>query len=321
MVKRLLASLIVGSALVVGSPAFAERISYEVAPGDTLGGIAAEYGVSVSDLRRWNPRLRGDLINVGQELTIHVEGSGGSERIREEYSVRSGDTGLAIARRYNVSLRELQRWNSGTNLDRLRIGQRLNVYVESGGSTASRGSPNRGRLRGGIQLTEGTGYTVRDPSRAYATPTTIAALRNGIARVSARYIDIPSVVIHDLSFEGGGSMRPHSSHQNGLDADVSYYHVGAGEVSEWREVTADELDVRLQWYLFKSWIDLGLVEYIFVDWDLQAPMYQYAAARGATQEQLEEWFQYPNRERNGIIRHESGHSDHFHVRFHPLVEE
>jgi hypothetical protein len=210
-------------------------------------------------------------------------------------------------RRFNTTLRELQRWNSRADLDRLRIGQELYVYVEVGGTgSGSRGTPNRGRLRGGIQLSDGAGYTVRNPERAYAVPGTIAALRNGIARVTARFVEVPDIVIHDLSYERGGSMRPHASHQNGLDVDASYYHLDAGELSEWRDVEPEELDVRLQWYLFKSWIDLGQVEYLFVDWDLQAVLYDYAAARGASPEQLDEWFQYPTRGSQGILRHEPG---------------
>lgn len=309
--------------MLIPGAAFADRITYEVAPGDTLLGIALEYGVSVEDLRRWN-RVRGDIIQIGQELVINTSrssSSSGGDRTREQYVVRSGDTGLAIARRFNTTLRELQRWNSRADLDRLRIGQELYVYVEVGGTgSGSRGTPNRGRLRGGIQLSDGAGYTVRNPERAYAVPGTIAALRNGIARVTARFVEVPDIVIHDLSYERGGSMRPHASHQNGLDVDASYYHLDAGELSEWRDVEPEELDVRLQWYLFKSWIDLGQVEYLFVDWELQAVLYDYAAARGASPEQLDEWFQYPTRGSQGILRHEPGHDDHFHVRFHAIEE-
>jgi len=295
------------------------NISYEVAPGDTLGAIARRYGVSVADLRRWN-NLRGDRLSVGQVLTIRGSRGSGAERTRQTYTVRSGDTGMAIARRHSVSVAELSRWNPSVNIDRLRIGQTLSVYVEtaprsSGGST---GEPSRGRLRGGVQLPEGTGYRIRNSSRAYGTPATVAAIRNGIARVQAHFIDVPDVIIHDLSLERGGRMEPHASHQNGLDADISYYRLGVTDFSDWRTVSPEELDVRLQWYLFRTWIDLGVVEYIFVDFDLQRPLYEYARARGAGEEELAEWFQYPNRgSRRGIIRHEGGHRDHLHVRFHP----
>jgi LysM repeat protein len=317
--RSLFGFVLASTLLLVAAPAWADRIRYEVAPGDTLLGIALEYDVTVDELRRWN-RIRGDLLQIGQELTIHTR-SGGSERVRDEYTVRSGDTGLAIARRLGVTISELERWNSRVDIDRLRIGQRLvyYTYVDTG-STASAGSPNRGRLRGGMPLGEGVGYRVRDASRAFATPSTIAALRNGVARVGAHFGHAPELVVHDLSFERGGSMRPHLSHQNGLDADVSYYCVAGGEVCPYVEIGPDDLDVARQWYLFSTWITLGQVEYIFVDWELQAPLREHARARGATDEQLAEWFQYPERGRRGIIRDEPGHDDHFHVRFTPGAE-
>ena len=51
------------------SPAPPTRVTYTVRSGDSLSTIARRYGVSVSDLRRWN-NLRGSLIRTGQRLTI-----------------------------------------------------------------------------------------------------------------------------------------------------------------------------------------------------------------------------------------------------------
>jgi membrane-bound lytic murein transglycosylase D len=42
---------------------------YRVRPGDTLGGIAGRFGISITDLRRWN-RIRGNLIHIGQRLRV-----------------------------------------------------------------------------------------------------------------------------------------------------------------------------------------------------------------------------------------------------------
>ena len=307
-------SLAVALVLLV-APATAEagRVRYTVAPGDSLLGIALEYDVTVAELRRWN-RLDGDAIFVGQELTIHTRSAAG-ERRQITYRVRSGDSGLAIARRHGVTGRELARWNPRVDIDRLRPGQSLTIYVTEASDSGAAGDPSGGRLRGGLVLESGAGYRVRDASRAYGTLSTINAIRVGVSRVVARYIDAPTVVVHDLSFERGGRMPPHASHQNGLDADISYYQLGAELESSYRAITPDEMDAKLQWYLFRTWIDQGLVEYIFVNYELQQPLYEYAQARGATTEQLETWFQYPSRSRRGIIRHEPGHDDHFHVRF------
>ncbi len=42
---------------------------YRVRPGDTLGGIADRFGISITELRRWN-HLRGNLIHIGQRLRV-----------------------------------------------------------------------------------------------------------------------------------------------------------------------------------------------------------------------------------------------------------
>lgn len=293
------------------SPAEAGRVRYTVAPGDTLLGIALEYDVSVSDIRRWND-LSSDNIRVGQTLTIRTS-SGSGERVREEYTVRSGDTGMGIARRINVSWSDLERWNSRVNFDRLSVGQSIYYYVDGGGDSRSSGRPNRGRLRSGRQLESGNGFRVRSRERAWGNELTVVAIQNGISRVQARYIDVPNVVVNDLSYERGGPMSPHVSHQNGRDVDISYYRNDCEDECAWQEIGPDELNVELQWYLFRLWIDQGLVEYIFVDRELQRPLYDYAEARGATEAQLEEWFEI--HDGGGYIRHEPGHDDHFHARF------
>jgi membrane-bound lytic murein transglycosylase D len=46
-------------------------VSYTVRQGDTLQGIASSFGVSVTDLKKWNG-IRGSRILVGQELLIYT---------------------------------------------------------------------------------------------------------------------------------------------------------------------------------------------------------------------------------------------------------
>ncbi|MCX5745771.1 MAG: murein endopeptidase, partial [Proteobacteria bacterium] len=57
--------------------------------------------------------------------------------------------------------------------------------------------------------------------------------------------------------------------------------------------------------------------YIFVQLRLQQPLYEYAKKTGTSKAVLDHLFQFPRGRRNkrGIIRHERGHDDHFHVRF------
>ena len=129
----------------------------------------------------------------------------------------------------------------------------------------------------------------------------------------------PKVHVGDISKKGGGPMPPHSSHQLGRDVDVGYVLEGKlADEARFKKATEDNLDVARTWRLIKSFIDTEQVVYVFVDYKLQQPLYEHAKARGASEELLDELFQYPRgrRRSHGIIRHWKGHDDHFHVRFH-----
>lgn len=51
--------------------------TYTVKSGDTLSGIAAKYGVTVANLKKWN-NLQSDLILIGQKLNISANSKGGA---------------------------------------------------------------------------------------------------------------------------------------------------------------------------------------------------------------------------------------------------
>lgn len=94
---------------------------YRIRRGDTLGGIARRFHVTVSSLRTWN-HLRGSRIIVGRTLHVFAHGgpapeSGGEYRTEvrngvETYRIRRGDTLGDIARRFHVTIDNLRRWNN-----------------------------------------------------------------------------------------------------------------------------------------------------------------------------------------------------------------
>jgi LysM repeat protein len=44
---------------------------YHVKRGDTLASVARLYRTTVASLRTWNPRLPGDRLTAGQDLTVY----------------------------------------------------------------------------------------------------------------------------------------------------------------------------------------------------------------------------------------------------------
>jgi LysM repeat protein len=105
---------------------------YTVRKGDTLGEIAKNNGVALSQLRAVNT-LRGNLINVGQKLRIPSNApnaASGNEvvAVYEEttHRVNRGDTLWRIANRYGTSVQQLRRAN-GKSSDVLQVGQVLKI--------------------------------------------------------------------------------------------------------------------------------------------------------------------------------------------------
>ncbi len=50
-----------------------QYVTHKVRKGETLGAIAMKYGVTVNQIKRANPRIKGSRINVGQRIKIPVK--------------------------------------------------------------------------------------------------------------------------------------------------------------------------------------------------------------------------------------------------------
>ena len=101
--------------------------THAVAAGETLYGISRQYGVSVEAIRLEN-QLGEAPISVGQVLKIPaVEGARQEQPKAPLYhDVQPGETAYSIARKYNISLDDLKRWNNLPDFV-MRTGMRLQV--------------------------------------------------------------------------------------------------------------------------------------------------------------------------------------------------
>ncbi len=128
-----------------------ERVQWrhhEVKRGDTLGVIARRYGITAPVIRTAN-NLRSNLLHTGQDLLIPISASASTPKIihtayrgssvradqRSEpviHRVRRGETLSSIARRYNVMISQLTKWNLIQLDDVLHRGQKLKIWT--GGS-------------------------------------------------------------------------------------------------------------------------------------------------------------------------------------------
>ncbi|MEE4304761.1 MAG: LysM peptidoglycan-binding domain-containing protein [Wenzhouxiangella sp.] len=102
-----------------------KRFQHQVRPGESLWVIAQRYGVSVDELQRWNGLGGDSLIRPGDRILVNMAQPGSSQS--REYTVRRGDSLWTIARRHDVSVRELMRWNGLNEGAILRPGQTLTI--------------------------------------------------------------------------------------------------------------------------------------------------------------------------------------------------
>ena len=140
---------------------------YQVRRGDTLSGIAQDFGVTVTAIQSTNQMGRRTMIREKQILRIPTSVSGKYGDLPEPvdggevlvYRVHRGDTLYGIARRYGTTPAAIAAASGVSERDLLQIGQHLRVVrgvtssaearrAVSGGSTrvASAGSSSGGAL-------------------------------------------------------------------------------------------------------------------------------------------------------------------------------
>ncbi|MBK9261792.1 MAG: penicillin-insensitive murein endopeptidase [Polyangiaceae bacterium] len=177
--------------------------------------------------------------------------------------------------------------------------------------SASVGKPTRGSLFGGVELKESDGIE-HAGGYAWGTELVIRSVERAVREVRRCFSDTPKLYVGDISREKGGWLRPHASHQSGLDVDVGYFY---RTNARWYEkATAKNLDLPRTWALVRAFIEGGNVDTIFMDLTVQRVVKAYVATLPKEEQPTEEWFQNPTK-RDTAIRHAWGHMTHFHVRF------
>ncbi len=124
------------------------KIYHKVRKGQTLGGIANRYKVTVAQLKRWN-NLKSNTLRIGQNLVIYkngapikkvntnksvtsnVEKASNEDANKKEkyktYTIKKGDNLYGIARKHGMSLNELLKLNGLTTKSKIFAGKKLKV--------------------------------------------------------------------------------------------------------------------------------------------------------------------------------------------------
>ncbi|SEL07737.1 membrane-bound lytic murein transglycosylase D [Colwellia chukchiensis] len=119
-----------------------EKRIHLVKAGDTLWDIGRTYKVSTRSIAKWNGMAPRDTIKLGQKLVIWQKTTSknllSANQAQNEqaimrninYRVRKGDSFARIADKFNVSIKDIERWNSLSRKKYLQPGQMLKLSVD-----------------------------------------------------------------------------------------------------------------------------------------------------------------------------------------------
>jgi LysM repeat protein len=125
-----------------------QTMLYQVKAGDTLAGIAAQFGLTAHDLEAANNLAPGTIVAIGRELIVpeHTNAKGGTELEKlldsrqsggktaatagagenaKFYTIQRGDNPATIAKKFKVTASELLRVNNIDDPKKLQVGQRI----------------------------------------------------------------------------------------------------------------------------------------------------------------------------------------------------
>ena len=146
---------------------------HKVRRGESLGIIARQYGIKVSELQQAND-MKGSRIRAGQSLLIPIKvtpkpkSTKGKkpERVRT-YVAKEGDNLASVARMFGVSQESLRIWNSMDAAAFVKAGDTLHV---SKPESAAKSDESRPKLASGQKYVVRDGDTYAAVAAAYDIP-------------------------------------------------------------------------------------------------------------------------------------------------------
>ncbi len=124
-------------------PQKGQKTFHVVKSGDNLWDLGRKYKVSGKSIAKWNGFAPRDTLKLGQKLVIwqktktsainSINRSNNAENAimrNITYKVRRGDSFARIADKFNVRIRDIERWNNLNRDKYLQPGQRLKLSVD-----------------------------------------------------------------------------------------------------------------------------------------------------------------------------------------------
>jgi murein endopeptidase len=206
------------------------------------------------------------------------------------------------------------------------------------------GECTQGRLEHATSLLElkddpdHLGFKIMRPNRkTHFATRDMETMISSMGKFSLQNVNHYILSIGDVSYQKGGRLGQHASHQNGLDADISYYFDRASLQTGFQNALASKTSlaswmIEEQWDLFVKLVKTNNVDRIFIHPDMKQILCKKAIKNGELVQKVIRKKGKPPRiiEESGEgfeplrrLSPESSHANHFHLRLqcssaHPL---
>jgi len=162
-----------------------KKTVYRVRKGDTLTSIARKFNMKIEDIRKLNKFKKGKILRVGSEINVYAPKKVVKKRKKvTKVIVHKGDTLWSIAKKYNLTLKEIRILNPKVRRRGLKKGMILNVSKEKAQKLLKVAKKRKKNLRGRLSR-----YT-----KVYSSSgSRVGSSRNSVVRYAKRFVGTPYV--------------------------------------------------------------------------------------------------------------------------------
>ena len=147
--------------------------TYSVQKGDTLSRIAMMFGMKSAKIMRQNGLKKKDTLRIGQKITLPFPQDMIDAIASAHYKVKELDTLISIAKKFDLSPKDLARYNKIKNSAQIRTGKLLKLplpYILAEEKVRKKAQRKKQRRAYGSKLIRGFGkHRLRVTATAYTS--------------------------------------------------------------------------------------------------------------------------------------------------------
>lgn len=210
------------------------QTQYQIKSGETVYSIARQYNLSAQEVLRANNINDPTEIGIGTNLLIPNADQANSASVpAKTHAVQKGETYYNIAKRHNLSVTELLKFNNRTTDQVLRIGEALRLSTSVSVVSSTIAPVPSGTA---APIPSSTAAPVPSGTTAPIASSTDSARAQG-GRVQAKAVSATAVAAR-VATTDGNSVWPHGGARKSIDGKFPAVVISASEGDVVRAVTS-----------------------------------------------------------------------------------